>query len=81
VETSHKLQRSDAPASNNVISASSQPEAIDDPLPEMWRVGARELLAKAIEAEIEEFLAALRVGNNTVLERLTPTTARTSESR
>jgi hypothetical protein len=34
-----------------------QPETIDDPLTEVLRAGARELLAKAVEAEVEEFLA------------------------
>ncbi len=35
-----------------------QPEAIDDPLTQVLRSGARELLAKAIEAEVEEFVSA-----------------------
>ena len=43
--------------SNNTIIALRQPETIDDPLTEVLRAGARELLAKAVEAEVEEFLA------------------------
>jgi len=43
--------------SNNTIVALRQPETIDDPLTEVLRAGARELLAKAVEAEVEEFLA------------------------
>ena len=43
--------------SNNTIIAPRQPETIDDPLTEVLRAGARELLAKAVEAEVEEFLA------------------------
>ena len=34
-----------------------QPEQIDDPLTELLRAGARDLLAKAIEVEVETFLA------------------------
>jgi len=44
--------------SNNTIIALRQPETIDDPLTEVLRAGARELLAKAVEAEVEEFLAS-----------------------
>ena len=47
--------------SNDTIIALRQPETIDDPLTEVLRVGARELLAMAVEtveAEVEEFLAA-----------------------
>jgi hypothetical protein len=36
-----------------------QPEAIDDPLTAVLRSGARRLLAQAIEAEAEAFLAAM----------------------
>ena len=36
-----------------------QPEAIDDPLTAVLRAGARRLLAQAIEAEAETFLAAM----------------------
>jgi transposase-like protein len=36
-----------------------QPEAIDDPLTTVLRAGARRLLAQAIEAEAETFLAAM----------------------
>jgi len=44
--------------SNDTIIPLRQPETIDDPLTEVLRAGARELLAKAVEAEVEEFLAA-----------------------
>ena len=43
---------------NNTIIALRQPETIDDPLTEVLRAGARELLAKAVAAEVEVFLAA-----------------------
>ena len=36
-----------------------QPDAIDDPLTEVLRAGARRLLAQAVEMEAEAFLAAL----------------------
>ena len=36
-----------------------QPEVVDDPLTEMLRAGARRLLAQAIEAEAEAFLAGM----------------------
>ena len=36
-----------------------QPEAVDDPLTAVLRAGARRLLAQAIEAEAETFLAAM----------------------
>ena len=44
--------------SNTTVIPLRQPDAIDDPLTEVLRAGARELLAKAVEAEVEEFLAA-----------------------
>ena len=34
-----------------------QPDAIDDPLTEVLRAGARQLLAQAVELEVEVFLA------------------------
>jgi putative transposase len=37
-----------------------QPDAIDDPLMDILRTGARKLLAQAIEIEAEAFLASLR---------------------
>jgi transposase-like protein len=37
-----------------------QPEAIDDPLTDILRAGARRLLAQAIESEAEVFLAAMK---------------------
>jgi hypothetical protein len=44
---------------NTVISL-RQPDEIDDPLTAVLRSGARRLLAQAIEAEAEAFLAAMR---------------------
>ena len=37
-----------------------QPDAVDDPLTAVLREGARRLLAQAVEAEAEAFLAAMR---------------------
>ena len=37
-----------------------QPDAIDDPLTDILRAGARKLLAQAIEVEAEAFLAQMR---------------------
>jgi putative transposase len=37
-----------------------QPDAVDDPLTEVLREGARRLLAQAVEAEAEAFLASIR---------------------
>ncbi|QRM31365.1 IS256 family transposase [Microvirga sp. VF16] len=37
-----------------------QPDAIDDPLTDILRAGARKLLAQAIESEAEAFLASMR---------------------
>ena len=42
--------------SNTTVIPLRQPETIDDPLTQVLRSGARELLAKAVEAEVEEFL-------------------------
>ena len=36
-----------------------QPEVVDDPLTEVLRAGARRLLAQAIEAEADAFLAGI----------------------
>ena len=44
--------------SNTTVIPLRQPETIDDPLTQVLRAGARELLAKAVEVEVEEFLAA-----------------------
>ena len=38
------------------IVALRQPGAVDDPLPEIAREGARRMLASALEAEVEAFL-------------------------
>src|SRR5687768_2340135 len=46
-------------SSTNVIRL-RQPDEIDDPLPEVLRVGARRLLAQAVEMEAEVFLAAMQ---------------------
>ena len=37
-----------------------QPDAIDDPLTNFLRAGARKLLAQAVEAEVETFLATVK---------------------
>src|SRR5215217_7565068 len=37
-----------------------QPDTIDDPLTDILRVGARKLLAQAIEIEAEAYLASMR---------------------
>jgi putative transposase len=37
-----------------------QPDAIDDPLTDILRAGARKLLAQAIESEAEAYLASMR---------------------
>jgi transposase-like protein len=46
--------------SDTTISAFPQPDAADDPLTSVLREGARRLLAEAIEAEAEAFLAAMK---------------------
>jgi len=46
--------------STNTVVSFRQPETIDDPLTAVLRSGARRLLAQAIEAEAEAFLAAMR---------------------
>ncbi|RZN08363.1 IS256 family transposase, partial [Bradyrhizobium sp. Leo121] len=37
-----------------------QPDEIDDPLTNLLRAGARQLLAQAVEAEVETFLATVK---------------------
>ena len=44
---------------DTTISAFRHPDAIEDPLTSVLRDGARRLLAEAIEAEAEVFLAAM----------------------
>jgi len=44
--------------SEDTIVSLVQPDQIDDPLTEILRVGARKLLTRAVEAEVEGFLAA-----------------------
>ena len=45
---------------DTTVSPFQHPDTIDDPLTSVLREGARRLLAEAIEAEAEAFLAALR---------------------
>jgi transposase-like protein len=45
---------------DTTVSSFQHPDTIDDPLTSVLREGARRLLAEAIEAEAEAFLAALR---------------------
>jgi len=44
---------------DSIVVRFSQPDTIDDPLTAVLRSGARRLLAQAIEAEAEAFLAAM----------------------
>ncbi len=46
--------------SSSTVVSLRQPEAVDDPLTAILRSGARRLLAQAIEAEAEAFLAAMQ---------------------
>ena len=46
--------------SNSTVVSFRQPDEIDDPLTAVLRSGARRLLAQAIEAEAEAFLAAMQ---------------------
>jgi len=46
--------------SDSTIVPLRQPEAVDDPLTAVLRSGARRLLAQAVEAEAEAFLAAMK---------------------
>src|SRR5690242_12064367 len=46
--------------SDTTVVALRQPEAVDDPLTAVLRSGARRLLAQAVEAEAEGFLAEMR---------------------
>jgi hypothetical protein len=46
-------------SSSSVVSL-RQPDAIDDPLTAVLRSGARRLLAQAIEAEADAFLATMK---------------------
>jgi len=45
---------------NSSVVRFRQPDAIDDPLTSILRSGARQLLARAVEMEAEEFLAAMK---------------------
>jgi putative transposase len=46
--------------SSSTVVPLRQPDAIDDPLTAVLRAGARRLLAEAVEAEAEAFLAAMK---------------------
>jgi putative transposase len=46
--------------SDSTIVPLRQPEEVDDPLTAVLRNGARRLLAQAVEAEAEAFLAAMK---------------------
>jgi transposase-like protein len=46
--------------SDSTVVSLRQPDTVDDPLTAVLRSGARQLLAQAIEAEAEEFLAAMK---------------------
>ena len=46
--------------SDSTVIPLRQPEEIDDPLTTVLRRGARRLLAQAIEAEAEAFLASMK---------------------
>ena len=45
---------------NSNVVALRQPDEIDDPLTDILRFGARQLLAQAVEVEAEVFLAAMK---------------------
>jgi len=47
-------------SSSSTVVPLRQPDTVDDPLMTVLRDGARRLLAQAIEAEAEAFLAAMR---------------------
>ena len=46
--------------SDSTVVSLRQPDTVDDPLTAVLRSGARRLLAKAIEAEADAFLAAMK---------------------
>ncbi len=46
--------------SDSTVVSLRQPDTVDDPLTAVLRHGARRLLAQAVEAEAEEFLAAMK---------------------
>src|SRR4030095_1451909 len=46
--------------SDNTVFALRQPDTIEDPLTAVLRSGARRLLAQAVEAEAEAFLAEMK---------------------
>ena len=46
--------------SDSIVVSLRKPETLEDPLTTILRSGARQLLAQAIEAEIETFLATMK---------------------
>jgi putative transposase len=46
--------------SSSTVVSLRQPDEVDDPLTAILRSGARRLLAQAVEAEAEAFLAAMQ---------------------
>jgi len=46
--------------SDSIVVAFRQPDTIEDPLTAILRSGARRLLAQAVEAEAEAFLAEMK---------------------
>ena len=46
--------------SDNIVVPLRQPDTIEDPLTAVLRSGARRLLAQAVEAEAEAFLAEMK---------------------
>src|SRR5260370_38238821 len=53
----------DAPMSDSIVVSLRQPEEVDDLLTAVLRSGARRLLAQAIEAEADAFLATMKGGH------------------
>ncbi len=47
--------------SSSTVVSLRQPDEVDDPLTAILRSGARRLLAQAVEAEAEAFLAEMKV--------------------
>ena len=55
------LEKSDTPMTEPThVFPLRQPHALDDPLTDLLRAGARQLLAQAIEIEAEAYLASMR---------------------
>ena len=64
---------------NSTVVRFPQPEVVDDPLTEVLRAGARRLLAQAIEAEAEAFLAG--ISEQAVVPARVARTAATTKAR